>query len=252
MGQSARRVDGRARGGVAPILGEPDHPVCAALLSLLALDAALRFAGDEAVELAERACVVARRHDDWLRAGPWLAWLLSSLIANRHEIVMVAAREASREQSQKTTPSRSPSGTRELGLAHWMAGDIDEAQRLTEIGLALAEEIGAANLSCATRSRAACRSWFPELTLRSPWATSSEPCDSASVGRQCAHGAAAWGMFLSNLRQREPQHGRARSGARTELPTAMFLVDADGALEYYNEHAGIILGQPFDETCRSR
>ena len=28
----------------------------------------------------------------------------------------------------------------------------------------------------------------------------------------------------------------------------MFLVDADGALEYYNEHAGIILGQPFDET----
>src|SRR5207247_9633085 len=38
---------------VAEVLGEPDHPVSAALLALMALDAALRYAGDEAVDLAE-------------------------------------------------------------------------------------------------------------------------------------------------------------------------------------------------------
>src|SRR5207245_3215817 len=34
----------------------------------------------------------------------------------------------------------------EFGVAHWITGNHEEAQRLTEIGLALAEEVGAANL----------------------------------------------------------------------------------------------------------
>jgi tetratricopeptide (TPR) repeat protein len=183
---------------VAPILGEPDHPVSAALLSLLALDASLRFAGDEAVELAERACAVARRHDDWLRTAPWLAWLLSSLIANRNDIIMIAAREALERAIADADAFAVAEWHSELGIAHWIAGDFEEAQRLTEVGLTLAEEIGADNLVM--------RSAF--LRGTSLLAPGSDPDAAfpfleraarlgARVGGNVLFGVAAWAMLLS-------------------------------------------------------
>ena len=235
--------------GVAPILREPDHPVCAALLSLLALDAALRFAGDEAVELAERACVVARRHDVSPRAGPWLAWLLSSLTANRHEMVMVAAREGLTRAIADDDAFSVAEWDAQLGLAHWMAGDIDEAQRLTELGLALAEDIGAANLIM--------RNAFARgVSLLVPGADSTVAMGhfkravrlGERLGGNVLYGAAAWGIFLSNSGNENLNTAALVRELARNLPTAMFLVDADGALEYYNEHAGIILGLRFDET----
>ena len=246
LGASMRRA---RRRGVAPILGEPDHPVSAALLSLLALDAALRFAGDEAVELAERACVVARRHDDWLRTGPWLAWLLSSLIANRHEMVMVAAREGLTRAIADDDAFSVAEWDAQLGLAHWMAGDIDEAQRLTELGLALAEDIGADNLIMRN-------AFVRGVSLLVPGSDSTVALGhfkravrlGERLGGNVLYGAAAWGIFLSNSGNENLNTAALVRELARNLPTAMFLVDADGALEYYNEHAEIILGQPFDET----
>jgi predicted ATPase/class 3 adenylate cyclase len=234
--------------GVAPVLGEPDHPVYAALLSLLALDAALRFAGDEAVELAEQACVLARRQDVSAAAGPWLAWLLSSLTANRREMVMVAAQEGHARASADHDVFSVAEWDAQLGLAHWMAGDIDEAQRLTELGLALAEDIGAANLIM--------RNAFARgVSLLVPGADSTVALDhfqravrlGERLGGNVFYGAAAWGIFLSGSGIENLNTAALVRELARNLPTAMFLLDTDGALEYYNEHAGIILGQPFDE-----
>ena len=192
---------------VAPVLGEPDHPVSAALLSLLALDAALRFAGDEAVELAERACAVARRHDDWLRTGPWLAWLLSSLIAGRYEAVMVASREALERAIADGDAFAVAEWHAELGVAHWMAGDVSEAQRLTEIGLTLAEEIGADNLvmrNAFLRGLSLLGSG-PDATLAFPYLERAAQLG-AQLGGNVLFGGAAWAMLLAtrgsdNLRE---------------------------------------------------
>ncbi|MDP9335320.1 MAG: hypothetical protein M3Q30_18720, partial [Actinomycetota bacterium] len=184
--------------GVAPILGEPDHPVSAALLSLLALDAALRFAGNEAVELAERACAVARRHDDWLRTGPWLAWLLSSLIADRNDIVMIAAREALARALADNDAFAVAEWHGELSVAHWMAGDLEEAQRLAEAGLALAEKIGADNLVMRNSFLRGMSLLVPgpDLALAFPHLERAAQLG-ARVGGNVLFGGAAWAMLLS-------------------------------------------------------
>jgi predicted ATPase len=184
--------------GVAPILGEPDHPVSAALLSLLALDATLRFAGSEAVELAERACAVARRHDDWLRTGPWLAWLLSSLVADRNDIVMIAAREALARAIADDDGFAVAEWHGELGVAYWIAGDAIEARRLTEAGLALAEQIGADNL-VMRNSFLHGMSFLvpgPDLALAFPHLERAAQLG-ARVGGNVLFGGAAWAMLLS-------------------------------------------------------
>ena len=187
---------------VAPVLGEPDHPVTAALLSLLALDAALRFAGAEAVALAERAVVVARRHDDWLRTGPWLAWMLSCLIADRHDTVMVAAEEALARAIADNDTFAVAEWHAQLGVAHWMVGDIDEAQRLTQVGLALAEEIGADNLvmrNAFVRGASLLvpgtdpdvRLQVPQATLCGSANTSAGTCSTAAQRGRCSFPIAA-------------------------------------------------------------
>ena len=202
---------------VAEVLGEPDHPVGAALLSLLALDAALRFAGDEAVELAERACAAARRHDDWLRTGPWLAWLLSSLIADRHDTVMVAAQEAFERAIAENDAFAIAEWHAELGVAHWMAGDFEEAQRLTEIGLTLAEGIGADNLVM----RNAFLRGASLLVPGSDAAIALEYFKRAvrlgeRVGGNVLYGGAAWAMLLFNRGEENVERGGARTRARRE------------------------------------
>jgi predicted ATPase/class 3 adenylate cyclase len=184
--------------GVAPILGEPDHPVSAAVLSLLALDAALRFAGNEAVELAQRACAVARRHDDWLRTGPWLAWLLSSLIADRSDIVMIAAREALARAIADDDAFAIAEWHGELGIAHWFTGDLEEAQRLTEVGLALAEKIGADNLVMRNAFLRGVTLLVPgpDLAVAFPHLERAAQLG-ARVGGNVLFGGAAWAMLLA-------------------------------------------------------
>jgi hypothetical protein len=183
---------------IAPVLGEPDHPVSAALLSLLALDAALRYAGDEAVEFAERACSIARRHDDWLRNGPWLAWLLASLIADRNDIIMVAAEEALTRAIADNDSFAVAEWHGEFGIAHWMTGNPEEAQRLTEIGLALAEEIGAANLIMrnAFLRGMALLVPGPDLACAFPHLERAAAIG-ARLGGNVLFGSAAWAMLLS-------------------------------------------------------
>ena len=213
---------------VAPILGEPDHPVSAALLSLLALDAALRFAGDEAVELAQRACVVARRHDDWLRTGPWLALLLSSMIAGRNDTIMITAQEALTRAIADNDAFAVAEWHAQLGIAHWMTGDVEEAQRLTEIGLMLAEKIGADNLIM----RNAFLRGVSLLTPGSDPAVALQHFQRAvrlgeRVGGNALYGGAAWAMLLSNCGADNMSAAALAHELATNLPTPMFLVDAE-------------------------
>ena len=229
---------------VAPILGEPDHPVSAALLSLLALDAALRFAGDEAVDLALRACVVARRHDDWLRTGPWLALLLSSMIAGRNDTVMITAREALTRAIADNDAFAVAEWHAQLGIANWMTGDVEEAQRLTEIGLMLAEKIGADNLIM----RNAFLRGVSLLTPGSDPAVALQHFQRAvrlgeRVGGNALYGGAAWAILLSNCGADNMSAAELAHELAANLPTPMFLADADGTLVFYNDAAGVHLRQ---------
>ena len=233
---------------VAEVLGEPDHPVSAALLSLLALDAALRFAGDEALELAERACVAARRHDDWLRTGPWLAWLLSSLIAGRYDTVLVASREALERAIADDDAFATAEWNAELGVADWMAGDVSEAQRLTEIGLTLAEAIGADNLVM----RNAFLRGTSFLVPSSDAAIALEYFKRAvrlgeRVGGNVLYGGATWAMLLSNRGAEDLSAPALVRELAANLATPMFLVDEIGMLVFYNDAAAVALGRTFAE-----
>ena len=233
---------------VAEVLGEPDHPVGAALLSLLALDAALRFAGDEAVELAERACAAARRHDDWLRTGPWLAWLLSSLIADRRDTVMVAAQEAFERAIAENDAFAIAEWHAELGVAHWMAGDFEAAQRLTEIGLTLAEGIGADNLVM----RNAFLRGTSFLVPGSDAAIALEYFKRAvrlgeRVGGNVLYGGAAWALLLFNRGEENVSAAALVRELAANLATAMFVLDSDAMLVFYNDTAATLLGKPFAE-----
>jgi PAS domain-containing protein len=233
---------------VAEILGEPDHPVSGALLSLLALDAALRFAGDEAVELAERACIVARRHDNWLRTGPWLAWLLSSLIAERRDTVMVAAQEALARAIADDDAFAIAEWHAELGVAHWIAGDLEEAQRLTEIGLRLAEEIGAANLVMRNAFSRGASFLVPGSDASVALGYFRQAVRLGElVGGNVLYGGAAWAMLLANRGAENLSGAALARELASNLATAMFLIDANGTLVFYNDAAGAFLGKTFAE-----
>jgi predicted ATPase/class 3 adenylate cyclase len=235
--------------GISPILGEPDHPVCAALLSLLALDAALRFAGDEAVELAERACEVARHHDDWLRTGPWLAWLLSSLIANRDDTVMIAAREALAKAIADDDAFAIAEWNAQLGVAHWMAGDAEEAQRLTDVGLALAEDIGADNLVMRNAFLCGVSLLVPGSDLAGALQYFKRAVRLGErVGGNVLYGGAAWAMLLADRGTDNMNAASLALELAANLATPMFLIDADGMLVFYNEATAAILGKPFAEV----
>jgi predicted ATPase/class 3 adenylate cyclase len=234
---------------VAPMLGEPDHPVSAALLSLRSLDAAVRFAGDEAVMLAERACVVARRHDDWIGTGPWMAWLLSSLIAGRYETVMGIAQEALARAVSDDDPFAVAEWQAQLGIAHWIAGDVGEAQRLTEIGLTLAEKIGADNLVMRNAFLRGTALLVPE----------SDPAISLRyfqqavglgerVGGNVLYGGAAWAMLLSNRRAADLSAAALARELASNLATPMFLVDADAMMVFFNDATAAIIGKTFSEV----
>jgi PAS domain-containing protein len=230
-------------------LGEADHPVSAAVLSLLALDAALRFAGDDAVEYAERACVEARRHDDWLRTGPWMAWLLSSLIADRHDTVMVAAHEALARATSEDDLFAVAEWQAQLGIAHWIAGDVEEAQRLTAIGLTLAEAIGADNLIMRN-------AFLRGAALLVP---GSDPAVALRylqravqlgerVGGSVLYGGAAWAILLANRGTEDLSAATLARELASNLATPMFLLDQDGLLVFFNEAAEPIIGKPFAEV----
>ena len=234
---------------VASVIGEPDDPVTAALLSLLALEAALRFAVDEAVQLAERACAVARRHDDWLRTGPWLAWLLSSLGANRNDRVMVIAREALGRAVTEKDAFAIAEWNAQLGIAHWMSGDVDEAQRLTDIGLTLADEVGADNLVMRNV-------FLRGASLLSP---GSDPVVAfrhleravrlgERVGGNVLYGSAAWAVLLADRGAGDMSAMALARDLASNLPTPMFLIDADGMLVFYNDASAMLLGKPFAEV----
>jgi predicted ATPase len=234
---------------IARILGEPDHPVSAALLSLLALDAAVRFAGTEAVELAERACAIARQHDDWLHTGPWLALLLSSLIADRHHKIMLTAQEALARAVAENDAFAVAEWHAQLGIAHWMTGNAPEAQRLTEIGLTLAETIAADNLIMRN-------AFLRGVSLLVPGANRDVAMQhfqravrlGERIGGTALYGGAAWAILLSrcgtdNMNAAELAHELAMN-----LPTPMFLADADGTLVFYNDAAASIFGKTFADV----
>ena len=230
------------------MLGEPDHPVSVALLSLLALDAALRFAGDEAVTLAERACEVACRHDDWLRTGPWLALLLSSLIADRTDTVMVAARDALTRAIADDDAFAIAEWHAWLGMAHWVVGDAEDAERLTSVGLSLAEAIRADNLVMRN-------AFLRGTSLLVPGSDSAVALPyferavrlGVRVGGNVLYGAAAWAMLLSTRGTGETSVAAVARGLASNLAVPMFLLNAEGMLAFYNDVAAAFIGKPFDE-----
>jgi predicted ATPase/class 3 adenylate cyclase len=234
---------------VAPKLRDPDHPVEAALLTLLALGAALRFAGDEAVELAQRACDVARRHDNWMRTGPWLALFLASLIAGRNETAMAAAREALTRATAEADAFAVAEWHAQLGVAHWIAGDVDEAQRLTGLGLSLAEEIGADNLVMRN-------AFVRGATLLVP---GSDPAIAFQhlqravrlgerVGGNVLYGGAAWAVLLSKRGTKSSSAAALARELASNLPTPMFMLDGNGMMVFYNDATADVLGKPFAEV----
>jgi PAS domain-containing protein len=234
---------------LAPEIGEPDHPVTAALLSLLALDAALRYSGEEAVALATRAREVAQRHDDWLRTGPWLAWLLSSLIAHDDQTLQVAASEALNRAIAENDTFAVAEWHAALGIAHWMRGDVDEAQRLTDTALALAEENRADNLVMRN-------AFLRGVSLLVP---GSDPAAAMPyfqravrlgerVGGNVLFGGAAWAMLLSDGGDRTMSAASLARQLAEHLATPMFLIDADGMMVFFNDATAAILGTTFAEV----
>jgi predicted ATPase len=234
---------------IAPSLHEHDHPVSAALLSLLSLDAAVRLAGDEAVDLALRACVIARRHNDWLRTGPWLALLLSNLIAGRPETVTITAQEALTRAITENDVYAAAEWHAHLGIANWVTGDVDDAQRLTEIGLTLAEKIGADNLIMRT-------AFLRGVTLLKPGSDHALALQhfqravrlGERVGGNALYGGAAWAILLSNCGADNMNEAELAHELATNLPTPMFLVDANGTLVFFNDAAASIFGKSFDQV----
>jgi PAS domain-containing protein len=234
---------------VAPSLGQPDHPVGSAVLSLLALDAARRFAGDEAVDLAERACVLARRHDDWLRTGPWFAVLQASMIAGRSEMLVNTAQEALTRAIADDDTFAVAEWHAQLGIANWMIGRVEEAQRLTGIGLMLAERIGADNLIM----RNAFLRGVSLLTPGSDHAVALQHFQHAvrlgeRVGGNALYGGAAWTVLLSNCGRDNMNAAELAYELAANLPMPMFLVDAYGTLDFYNDAAADIFGKAFAEV----
>jgi predicted ATPase/class 3 adenylate cyclase len=232
---------------IAPDLGQPDHPVTAALLTLLALDHALRFEGDEAVNCAERACEVARSHGDWLRTSPWLAWLLASLVAGRRENVALAADEARAHAQTERDAFAVAEWEAQTGIARWMAGDFDDAQHCTERALELADAIGAANLIM--------RNAFlrgASLLARSADPTLAFECFQRAVqlgarlGGNVLHGGAAWALLLSPQANDASPAALAREVAE-HVPTPMFVLDAVGTLVYFNDAGATLIGKPFSQ-----
>jgi predicted ATPase len=225
---------------------EVDHPVHAAVLSLLALDAARRFAGDEAVEAALRAVEVSRRHDNWLRTGPWLALLQASLIAGRTDTLMATAQEALARTIAGDDAFGVAEWHAELGIAHWMTGDTAEAQRLTEIGFRLAETVGAENLIMRN-------AFLRGVSLLAPGADhplALRYFDLAvtagdGVGGNALYGGAAWAVLLANCRRDETSAMALAHELATNLPTPMFIADANGTLVFFNDAAASLLGMPF-------
>ena len=129
-----------------------------------------------------------------------------------------------------------------LGIANWMTGDVEEAQRLTEIGLVLAEKIGADNLIM----RNAFLRGVPLLTPGSDPAVALEHFQRAvrlgeRVGGNALYGGAAWAMLLSNCGADNMSAAELAHELATNLPTPMFLVDANGTLVFYNDAAGVHL-----------
>jgi PAS domain-containing protein len=141
----------------------------------------------------------------------------------------------------------------QLGIASWMTGQVEEAQRLTEIGLMLAEKIGADNLIM----RNAFLRGVSLLTPGSDHAVALRHFQHAvrlgeRVGGNALYGGAAWAMLLSNCGPDNMNAAELAHELAANLPMPMFLVDADGSLVFYNDAAGDILGRPFAEVGHVR
>jgi hypothetical protein len=182
---------------VAPALGEPDHPATAAVLSLRSLDAVLRFAGDEAVEMAERACAIARSHGDSLTTAPWLALLLASIVADRLDIVVAAAREALDIAEKEQDDFAIAEWRSELGIGLCMTGDADAGLASTRHGLELAHAIGATNLLMRNEFlRGTALLFSGDVSAAMPHLELASQLG-ARVGFNILFGGAAWSMLLS-------------------------------------------------------
>jgi PAS domain-containing protein len=194
---------------------------------------------------------MARRHDDWLRTGPWLAWLLSSLIAERNDTVMAAAREASERAITDDDAFAIAEWQAQLGVAHWMAGGFDEAQRLTEVGLALAEEIGADNLVMRNAFLRGTTFLVPgsDHSVAMPYFERAVRLG-VRVGGNVLYGGAAWAMLLSARGEHNLSAAELARELATNLDAPMFLLDADGILTFFNAAAATLIGKTYSEIGR--
>jgi hypothetical protein len=127
-------------------LGEPDHPVTAVLLSLQALDAIFRDDNDGAIEIATRACAVARRHGTWLRNLPWYLACVGSVSGSRTAAVLPLADEALAAAHAQGDTWAVAEMTSERATMLFLAGRGDEAIVAIRDGLHRARATGCTNL----------------------------------------------------------------------------------------------------------
>ena len=68
------------------------------------------------------------------------------------------------------------------------------------------------------------------------------------VGGNALYGGAAWAILLSNRGADSMSAAALAHELATNLPTPMFLADADGTLVFYNDAAASIFGKTFAEV----
>jgi PAS domain-containing protein len=173
--------------------------------------------------------------------------VLASLIADRRENVAVAAREALDLAEADEDDFAIAEWEAQTGIAHWMAGEFDDAQRRTERALALAEKIGAANLVM----RNAFLRGASLLMRGSDPAVAFEFFERAvrlgePLGGNVLYGGAAWALLLSPRANDASPAELAREIVQ-HVPTPMFVLDAVGTLVYFNDAGAKLIGKPYSE-----
>jgi PAS domain-containing protein len=192
---------------------------------------------------------MARHHDSWLRTRPWLAWLLSSLIAHDDQAVMLAACEALDRAIADNDDFAIAEWYAELGIANWTAGKVDEAQHLTDLALTLAEDIGADNLVMRN-------AFLRGVSLLVPGTNPANALPyfqravqlGERVGGNVLYGGAAWAMLLSSRGDDNMTAATLARELAANLPTPMFLIDEKGMMVFYNDATAAILGKTFEEV----
>jgi len=235
---------------IAPLIDANDHPATAAIGALQALDACLRFDGEEGVAHAERSCELARRLGTNLHTGPWLALLLSSLIADRADLILPVSEEALALAIASDDEFAIAEWYGEHGIALAMAGRGDEALEFTEMGLRRAEEIGATNLRMRNNFLRGTALLFVSEDFSPAYPYLERAVElGGELGFNILFGGAAWAMLISTRGTADLPSAAAQ--LRDQLAAAVF-VNHRGGIRFWASMAATVLSLAGDDETAAR